>query len=246
MLKNRYIKQILSIILLSSMLVSCASTNAQNQPIRDKQTNNTQQGAIIGAFVGALIGIASKGKNKGKRVLLGGALGAAIGGGIGYSMDKQAEELAVQLDSKVDNSPQALLDPSNDLIISNTNSYVKITLRQSMMFKTNSFIPTKNAALKIDKISTVLRRYPNTIVQVVGFTDSRGTYEYNQILSEKRAASVGDIIYNSGINNQVFSKGCSYNNPIIVNTSKKNMALNRRVEIYLYQSEANIIDACSN
>ena len=35
------------------------------------------------------------------------------------------------------------------------------------------------------KINSVLQKYPNTLVQVVGHTDSRGTHAYNQTLSKK-------------------------------------------------------------
>ena len=113
-----------------------------------------------------------------------------------------------------------------------------------MVFETNSAIPTQEASRKITKISDVLRSYPNTLVQIVGFTDNRGSYEYNQKLSEQRASNVGNSIYNSGIQNQIFSKGCSFNKAIAPNTSKENMALNRRVEIYLYPNQESIIDAC--
>ncbi len=244
-MKNRiYLKQIVSITLITGLLLGCAGSNAQQQEANN--ANKTQQGAIIGGFLGALVGAMSKGDNKGKRVLLGGAIGAAIGGGVGYTMEQQAKELAQELEVEVDNSNEAVLNADNDLIISNTDSYVKITIRDEMMFKTNSAIPTKSASLKIDKISNVLQRYPNTLVQVLGFTDNAGTYEYNQELSEKRALNVGNIIYNSNVNNQVFSKCCSYNNPVIVNTSKENMALNRRVEIYLYSDKNQVINACNN
>lgn len=238
-----YVKQVLTIILVSTLLLGCAGSNTQtNGP---QTPNNTQDAAIIGAFLGALAGVMSKGNNKGKRMVIGGAIGAAIGGGIGYSMDQQAKEIAKELEVEVDNSRDAALNHDSDLIISNTDSYVKITIRDAMIFKTNSSIPTQSAARKIDKIANVLQRYPNTLVQVVGFTDNAGTYEYNQELSEKRASNVGDIIYNSGIKNKVYSKGCSYYNPLIVNTSKENMALNRRVEIYLYSNEESIRNVCT-
>lgn len=239
-------KQIIALALVSTILLGCAgkSYNTQNNQDNNKQTT-TQNGAILGAFLGALIGAVSKGNNKGKRVLLGGAIGAAIGGGIGYSMEQQAKELAQELEVEVDNSNDAVLNADNDLIISNTKTFVKITLRDSMIFRTNSATPTRSASLKIDKITKVLQKYPDTLVQVVGFTDNAGTYEYNQKLSEKRASNVGDIIYNTGIKNQVYSKGCSFYNPLIVNSSKENMALNRRVEIYLYANENDIVDVCS-
>ena len=113
-----------------------------------------------------------------------------------------------------------------------------------MMFETNSPTPTLSATSKINKITSVLEKYPNTLVQVVGHTDNRGAHAYNQRLSDKRASNVGNIIYNSGVQNQIFSKGCSYDKPVAPNTNETNMALNRRVEVYLYANANAVIDTC--
>ena len=244
-MKTNFLKQLAATSLIAAMITGCATQGNNPQPNSNNSgMSKTQTGALIGGILGAVIGGTTKGNNKGKRVLIGGAIGAAIGGGIGYSMDKQAKEVADKLNTDVNNNPNAALDPDNDLIVSNTDKYVKIMLRDSMVFETNSAVPTHEASRKIAKISDVLTNYPNTIIQVVGFTDSRGSYEYNQKLSEQRASNVGNTIYNSGIKNQVFSKGCSFNKPVAPNTNKENMALNRRVEIYLYANQEAIVDAC--
>lgn len=245
MKKTTILKQFVATSVMAAMLVGCATQGNDPQPSSNNTgMSKTQSGALIGGILGAVIGASTKGSNKGKRAVIGGAIGAAIGGGIGYSMDQQAKEVADKLNTDVNNNPNAALNPDNDLIVSNTDKYVKIMLRDSMVFETNSAIPTQEASRKIAKISDVLKNYPDTIVQVVGFTDSRGSFEYNQKLSEQRASNVGNTIYNSGIKNQIFSKGCSYNKPIAPNTTKENMALNRRVEIYLYANQQAIVDAC--
>jgi len=243
MKKLSLFKQITSISVVVAVLSGCAATQGTNTSSNDTSMNKTQSGALIGGILGAVIGASTSGGGA-KRAVIGGAIGAAVGGGIGYSMDQQAKEVAQELNTNVNNNPNAALNPNSDLIVSNTDKYVKIMLRDSMVFQTNSAVPTATAARKISKISDVLRNYPNTIVQVVGFTDNRGSYEYNQKLSNQRAANVGNTIYNSGIQNQIFSKGCSYNKPIAPNNSTENMGLNRRVEIYLYANQESIIDAC--
>lgn len=159
-------------------------------------------------------------------------------------MDKQAKEVADTLNTDVNNNPDAEQDASNDLIVSNTDNYVKIMFRDDMMFATNSAVPTSQAQAKIAKLTPVLEKYPTTIVQVVGHTDSRGTFAYNQTLSLKRAKSVGNTIQNSGIANAIYSKGCSYTKSIAPNTTQANMALNRRVEIYLYPNAESAINPC--
>ncbi|MBS9782283.1 MAG: OmpA family protein [Arcobacter sp.] len=239
-MKLSNIKKVISSTLVASMLVGCASSSS-NQ-------NNNNNGAMIGTAVGAVAGIilgnnvggGSKTRNK----MIGAMAGAAIGGAIGYSMDKQAKEVADSLDTNVNNNPNAVLDPSQDLIVSSTDKFVKIIFRDKMMFETNSSIPTQSAASKISKLTSVLDKYPNTIIQVVGYTDTRGSYEYNKKLSEQRASNVGNTLFSSGVKNQIFSRGCSYDKPVAPNTNKTNMALNRRVEIYLYPNAQAVIDVC--
>lgn len=246
MTTSNILKKIAATSLAVALLTGCTNQTNQPQPNNTTGMTKTQTGALIGGILGAVIGASTKGDNKAKRVILGGAIGAAVGGGIGYTMDQQAKDVANELNTNVNNNPNAAINPDNDLIVSNTQSYVKIMLRDSMVFETNSSIPTQEASRKIAKISNVLNKYPNTIVQVVGFTDSRGSFEYNQKLSEQRASNVGNTLYNSGIPNQIYSKGCSYNKPLVPNTNMQNMGLNRRVEIYLYANQNDIVDACVN
>ncbi|MCT7911454.1 OmpA family protein [Arcobacter lacus] len=234
-------KFLLSSALIASLLSGCAQKTGY-------ETYDNNQNAIIGTTLGAIAGIVLGnnvgGGNKGRNKVIGAVAGAAIGGAIGYSMDKQAQEVAQSLNTNVNNNPQAVLDPNQDLIVSNTDNYVKIMFRDDMMFETNSANPTYSAQTKISKINSVLQKYPNTLVQVVGHTDSRGTHAYNQTLSEQRATNVGNIIYNSGTSNQIFSRGCSFDKPVALNNSDANMALNRRVEVYLYPNQESVIDVC--
>ena len=233
--------KISSILIASIIFTGCSQKNT-NQMINDNQRAiiGTTIGAITGVILGNNIGAGSKSRNK----TIGAVTGAAIGGYIGYRMDQQAKEIAASLDTNVDNSNSAVLDPNKDIIVSHTENYVKIMFRDDMMFATNQATPTQSAIEKIQKVNSVLEKYPKTLVQVVGHTDSRGSYEYNKNLSEQRATNVGNQIFNSGIQNDIFSKGCSYDKPVAPNTSESNMALNRRVEIYLYPTANVVIDTC--
>ena len=235
------LKILLSSTVIATMLSGCLATTG-NQTIDNNQRTiiGTTVGAIAGIVLGNNVGGGSKNRNK----VIGAVAGAAIGGAIGYSMDKQAKEVADSLNTNVNNNPNAALDPNQDLIVSNTDNYVKIMFRDDMMFETNSANPTINASAKIAKINSVLQKYPNTLVQVVGHTDSRGSYAYNLNLSNQRATNVGNIIFNSGIQNQIFSRGCSFDKPIALNNSEANMGLNRRVEVYLYPNQQSVIDVC--
>ena len=234
-------KFLFSSALIATMISGCAQkTGNETYDQNQNAIIGTTLGAIAGVVLGNNVGGGSKSRNK----VIGAVAGAAIGGAIGYSMDAQAKEVAQSLNTNVNNNPTAALDPNQDLIVSNTDNYVKIMFRDDMMFETNSENPTYAAGTKISKITTVLQKYPNTLVQVVGHTDSRGTHAYNLVLSEKRATNVGNIINSTGVQNQIFSKGCSFDKPIALNNSDANMGLNRRVEVYLYPNQQSVIDVC--
>lgn len=238
-MKFTKLKLAVTSVVAATMITGCTTGN---------QTLDNNQKAIIGTTLGALAGVALGnnigGGDKKRNKVIGAVAGAAIGGAIGYSLDKQAKEVADSLNTNVNNDPQAVLNPDNDLIVSNTDNYVKIMFRDAMMFETNSANPTATARTKIAKVTNVLQKYPNTLVQVVGHTDSRGSHSYNSTLSQKRASNVGGIINSTGVQNQIFSKGCSFDKPVAPNDNATNMALNRRVEIYLYPNQQSVIDVC--
>jgi len=215
-----------------------------NQPglVEDGSYNRTKTGALTGAIAGALIGYNTKGNHKNRRAALGALAGAALGGGAGYLLDKQANEIARALGTGVDNDPLAALDPNKNIIVSKTDRYVKLMFRDKMMFATGSSRLQSRAKAKVNTVARLLRNYPQTIVGVAGFTDNRGSYAYNQGLSQRRAATVGNLL---AVNGRPYTKGCSYSKAIAPNDSARNRALNRRVEVYLYQDRNMMSDPCN-
>ena len=231
----KYIKSITVASLATLILSGCYTQPGLTQ---DDSYNRTKTGAIAGAIAGAVTGYNTKGHHKNRRAAIGAIAGAAIGGGVGYMLDKQANEIARALGTGVDNDPLAALDPNKNIIVSKTDSYVKLLFRDQMMFATNASILQPQAREKVQTVANLLRQYPQTIAAVVGFTDNRGSYEYNQNLSKARAISVANIL------GARHTKGCSFSKEIVPNTSASNMALNRRVEVYLFADANNMTDPC--
>ncbi len=244
-------RKILSPIIASSltilMMVGCTAPQG-GTGTGSSGMNKAQIGAIAGGLLGAVVGGATDTKrtHRGRRMAIGAGAGAAIGAAIGYSLDQQAKEVAQVLNTNVDNNPTAEKNPDKQLVVSNTDKFVKIMFRSPMMFTTNSPTPTASARAEIRNMLPVFRKYPNMIIQTVGHTDNRGGYEYNQRLSEGRAMSVANILKSGGIPNPIYSKGCSFSKPIAPNTNPTNWALNRRVEVYLYPNQDSVIDPCVN
>ncbi len=231
--------KIKTISILTVLLLISGCVPAQQQTVAGTKTKTgAAAGAAAGALLGQLLGKDTKG------TILGATAGAVLGGVIGYNMDKQAAEVAKSLETQVDTSPNAEATSDSDIIVTKTDRFVKITFRDKMMFPTNSANPTPTASYKINKLTNVLRNYKETIIQVVGHTDNRGSHSYNQTLSQKRARSVATMITNAGIANAIYEKGCSFDKPIAPNTSSSNMDLNRRVEVFLYPNQQFVVNQC--
>ncbi len=237
-MKKSLIKPLLASATAAFILAGC-----YNQPglVEDHSYNRTKTGALAGAVTGALIGYNTKGHHKGQRAAIGAVLGAAAGGAIGYSLDQQANEVAHALGTGVSTDPLAVVDPRRDIVVTKHPNFVKILFRDNMMFATGSSKLQPSARYKVQKLAQVLSRYPQTIVGVAGFTDNRGSYEYNQRLSEARARTVANLL---AVNGYPRIKGCSYNKPLAPNNSPVNRALNRRVEVYLYADANHMSDPC--
>lgn len=83
----------------------------------------------------------------------------------------------------------------------------------------------------LDQIVATLLENPNARVQIAGHTDSDGSNEYNQTLSEQRAASVFNYLVSHGVNaRNLTTIGFGETQPVVPNTSSANKAQNRRIE----------------
>jgi len=234
MLKKR---SLIAASLATIMLVGCYQEPGL---VEDNSYDRAKTGALLGAIAGAAIGH-NQGHHHGRNAVIGGLLGAAAGGAIGYSLDKQANEVANALGTGVNNDPLAALDPNQTLIVSKTSNYVKIMFRDPMMFASASARLQPNARYKVQKVGQLLANYPQTVVGVAGFTDNQGGYEYNLDLSQRRSATVANLLSRNGYPR---TKGCSFDKAIAPNNSARNRALNRRVEVYLYANQSNMTNPC--
>ena len=233
------LKKTLLIATLSTFILSgCYSQPGLTQ---DNSYDRTKTGALLGAIAGAATGYNTKGHHKNRRAVIGALLGAGVGAGAGYMLDQQANEVARALGTGVNNDPLAALDPRRSIIVSKTKNYVKLIFRDKMMFKTGSSKLQSSARFKVNKVAQLLRRYPKTVVGVAGFTDNRGSYRYNQNLSQRRAGSVARML---SVNGYPYTKGCSFSKPIAPNNTPSNRALNRRVEVYLYSDRNKMSNPC--
>jgi outer membrane protein OmpA-like peptidoglycan-associated protein len=101
-----------------------------------------------------------------------------------------------------------------------------------VLFDSGQYSLKQAARERLARISGIVLAYPDLKIQIEGYTDSIGSDEFNQRLSEKRAATVRDYLVDSGVSiNSVFARGMGKASPIADNTTAAGRKLNRRVEM---------------
>lgn len=76
-----------------------------------------------------------------------------------------------------------------------------------------------------------LKKYPELVVEVDGYTDSRGSPKHNLALSQRRAESVEKYLKDQGVTNKISARGFGEANPIASNETKDGQLENRRVTL---------------
>ncbi len=100
------------------------------------------------------------------------------------------------------------------------------------LFAFDKFDLNDKAKGYLDEIADWLNENPNLNVEIAGHTDSKGTDEYNQKLSENRAKSVYEYFISKGVKaNRLSYKGYGESMPIATNDTDEGRQLNRRVEL---------------
>lgn len=191
-------------------------------------------GAVLGGIIGNIIGKDSKATAIGAAI--GGAVGAGAGALIGKKMDKVAAEAAQIENAKVEEVTDA-----------NGLAAVKVTFDSGILFATNKADLNAASKTSLAKFSEVLKTNSDCHVDIYGHTDSTGNDGINIPLSNNRAQSVSNYLQSCGVSaaqiQNVTGKGSS--EPVADNTTKEGKQQNRRVEVYLYASQA-MIDAANN
>ena len=196
--------------------------------------NNTTKGGIIGAGSGGVLGalIGKVAGNTAVGAFIGTAVGTGAGVLIGKKMDKAKQAVAQQVSG-------AQVEEVKD---KNGLASVKVTFDSGILFATNKTDLSESARLSLQKFSNVLKKNADMDIAIFGHTDNTGTDAINDPLSLRRAQSVEGYLSRCGVNANQFKsvEGKGSHMPIASNDSKQGRAQNRRVEVYLYASEAMI------
>ena len=125
-----------------------------------------------------------------------------------------------------------LLQQLNSVLETRETQRGLIVNMSDVLFDTGRYTLKPGAREKLAKVSGILLAYPGLRVQVEGHTDSVGGDDYNQHLSENRAAAVRDFLVQQGVaSGAVSAAGFGKANPVASNDTAAGRQQNRRVEL---------------
>lgn len=170
----------------------------------------------------------------------------------GQSIPENLEEAEAQIEqAKLEESEtlagkveEALMEQNLDkeIDIEFTSQYVQLTLQGALLFDSGSTELKTESIPVLDQVGIILERYADSTIEIEGHTDnvpmSGAKYSNNDELSSGRALSVFNyFIENTNLNPaSIKHAGRGEYIPIADNSTPEGRAMNRRVEIRIYNS----------
>lgn len=152
---------------------------------------------------------------------------------------QQARTATAQAQSAEDRAT-ALERELADLKGKKTDRGVVVTMGD-VLFDTGVATLKPGAYSTIERLATVLKEDPQRKVMIEGHTDSVGSDEYNQDLSERRAASVQAALFERGVEaSQISTVGKGKSTPVASNASAVGRQQNRRVELVFQEDRSKV------
>jgi outer membrane protein OmpA-like peptidoglycan-associated protein len=146
----------------------------------------------------------------------------------------QSESLRQQAEQEKAELRARLLQQLNSILATRDSARGLIANMSDVLFKSGSFELLPGARERLAKVSGIVLAYPSLHLAVEGHTDSIGSDEYNQNLSEQRAEAVRDYFVQQGIAAaSIEARGFGKSEPIASNDTPEGRQQNRRVELVL-------------
>ncbi len=228
------VPRILALLLIASV-IGCQGRGLA------KRESGALAGGALGAGLGAIIG--NQTGNSGAGIAIGSAIGAISGALVGNELDNQNDTLDEREDQIARQERE--LEENRRLIEQlkrggadayYTDRGVVVNL-PDVLFDFGSARLGSEANATVRDIAGAISSVPDRKISVEGHTDSVGTYEYNQKLSESRARSVAQALSAQGVSRQkIQTRGLGESDPIASNSTDVGRQRNRRVEVIIENS----------
>jgi outer membrane protein OmpA-like peptidoglycan-associated protein len=145
---------------------------------------------------------------------------------------QQSDQARAQAVQQAEEQRQRLLVQLNQVLQTRDSARGLIVSMSDVLFDFNRATLKPGAQLRLARVSGIILAYPDLKLEIDGFTDNKGTPEYNMGLSEKRAKAVRDFLVSQGVGSgAVNTRGFGESNPVASNASASGRQQNRRVEL---------------
>src|SRR5258708_18326985 len=137
-------------------------------------------------------------------------------------MNRQAQEIK----KKIPDFEVTLLDQG-----------IKLALNTDVLFEFDKFELQGRIRKDLDDLAAIFQRYPDTHIEIRGYTDNTGSDSHNMVLSENRAKATEKYLEDKGIApGRMTAKGYVASTPKYPNDTEANRALNRRHVGHFFQN----------
>jgi outer membrane protein OmpA-like peptidoglycan-associated protein len=144
----------------------------------------------------------------------------------------QAEQAASDAIRQKEEMRARLMNQLNQVLETRDSDRGLIVNMPDVLFDSGQYTLKPAARERLARVAGIVTAYPELHFEIEGHTDATGSDDYNQLLSEKRAASVRDYMVDAGVSiNSVIARGFGKTRPIADNTTAGGRKLNRRVEM---------------
>ena len=128
-----------------------------------------------------------------------------------------------------------------DLEAKQTDRGLVVTLGD-VLFEVDRAELKPGAMRNLQQLADALQRYPETEIAIEGHTDSTGSHEYNQGLSERRAATVRNFLAGQGVGvDRLATLGLGETQPVAPNSTSAGRQQNRRVEVVIQNDAGSVV-----
>ncbi len=144
----------------------------------------------------------------------------------------RAEQARLQTEQQAAQQREKLRQQLSQVLQTRETAQGLVANMPDVLFDFNKSTLKPSAKERLAKVAGIILAYPDLQLKIDGYTDSVGGEQYNQQLSEERAASVRDYLISQGVSaNNVIAQGFGKNDPIASNASPEGRQQNRRVEM---------------
>jgi outer membrane protein OmpA-like peptidoglycan-associated protein len=145
---------------------------------------------------------------------------------------QQAEQARQQAEADKAKMRARMLQQLNQVLATKDTARGLIVSMPDVLFDTGKADLKPTTRERLAKLAGILLAHPDIHVEVDGYTDSTGSLEFNERLSQQRAESVRSYLASQGVNqSSITTQGFGPNNPIASNDTGAGRQQNRRVEL---------------